>query len=102
MMRSGNMIGMDATDDDQPPPTGHAAPHETTADRIEVTCGGPRITRIGVVLFLGLLIWWPLLLLAAAFVAPVVAVSAVVATAAAAVAVPTRLLMRRFRVHHRA
>lgn len=54
------------------PSTGHPTPFEARAGLIEVTGGGARIVKIGVVVFLALLICWPLLLLVVAFVVPVV------------------------------
>jgi hypothetical protein len=92
---------MNITQDIRPPRTGHPTHLEVTADVVEVTGGALRITEVGVVIFLGLLVCPPLLILAVVVAAPLIAMTAFVAAAVAAIAVPT-VLVRRVLAHHRA
>ena len=62
----------------------------------------PRIVKVGVVIVLGLLIWWPLVFLALAFIIPAVVIAAAIAAVIAAIASPIWLLVRRVRAYHHA
>ena len=92
---------MNTTDDVRPPHTGHAQHDEVSAELIGVADAGLRTAEVGLAIFVGLLVCWPLLILAVVVAVPFLAISAVVAAVVAAIAVPT-MLVRRVRAHHRA
>jgi hypothetical protein len=77
-------------------------PAKAGMEDIELSRRQWRLAEVGLVAFLGLVVWWPLAILVVAFVIPTMVILSVIAAAVAAVGMPTRLLVRVFRARHRA
>lgn len=92
---------MNTSDDLHPGRPAKPTTAEAHPELSEVSRRSARNAKIGALIVLGLLIWWPLLLLAIAFAVPTIAVAAVLGAVVAAIAEPIRLLVRRARAHRR-
>jgi hypothetical protein len=61
-----------------------------------------RIATVAVLVFVGLLVWWPLVILAAVFIVPAIIVSTALGAVLAAMTMPMWLLVRHVRGRRRA
>src|SRR5262249_4682439 len=82
------------------PDNTHAGPVELSADAAEVTGAGLRVVEIGLIGFVGLLVWPPAMILAVTVVVPTAVILAVLAAVVGMIALPV-YLVRRVRTHHR-
>ena len=80
--------------------TGRPTAIKASPELIAVTARSARVVRVGVIICLGLLIWWPLVFLAVAVIVPTMAIAAIGAAPMAAIAAPTWLLVSRVRARH--